>query len=74
MSREVGSSQKVGAYAFRVYPHMQKMALCKLKRGTLYTNLSTNGGVPPVPLSSYVHDYAKFKSLRKFNGVNVMIF
>ena len=38
--RDVGSIQKVGGgTCIQRHPHVQKRALCKLKRGTLLTNL-----------------------------------
>ena len=59
-TRDVGSIQKwEGGTCCQRHTHKQKRALCKLKRGTLCTNLLKIGGhVPLCPCapSSYVHD------------------
>ena len=53
-ARDVGSIQKVGGTHALRGTITHKKALCKLKKGTLYTNLRKRGAhapVPPVPMS-----------------------
>ena len=60
IGRDVGSIQKVGGGAcIPGHPHVQRRALCTLKRGTLHTQFvkKRGGHVPPVPPGSYVHAY-----------------